>query len=141
MTWLWKNGVPRLATNHQSPGHFFLTSGYKTLREAIPCIEPGSGFRTLWVHLSPSGSQSHQEKVLWQHAECFQSMVNGSAFTPVEVYCCYMQYICPSLTYPLPCTSLTQQQCRRIQAPTVAAILPKLHMNRHTPRAVLFASP
>jgi hypothetical protein len=36
---------------------------------------------------------------------------------------------------------LTQQQCRHIQAPAFAALLPKLHLNRHTPHAVIFGEP
>jgi len=42
--------------------------------------------------------------------------------------------------YPLSCTSLTPAQCRTIQAPALAALLPKLHLNRHSPHAVIFAS-
>jgi hypothetical protein len=32
-------------------------------------------------------------------------------------------------------------QCRTIQAPALAALLPKLQLNRHSPRAVLFSGP
>jgi len=35
---------------------------------------------------------------------------------------------------------LSSEDCRYIQAPALAALLPKLHLNRHTPRAVLFGS-
>jgi hypothetical protein len=52
-----------------------------------------------------------------------------------------MMYIGPKLNYPIPFVSLTETQCRIIQAPILEAILPKLHLNRHTPRAVLFAGP
>jgi len=52
-----------------------------------------------------------------------------------------MMYVRPKLNYPDPCVSLTGIQCRHIQAPIMEAILPKLHLNRHTPRAVLFAGP
>jgi hypothetical protein len=52
-----------------------------------------------------------------------------------------MMYIRPKLNYPTPCVSLTEAQCHHIQAPILEAILPKLHLNRHTPRVVLFASP
>ncbi len=45
------------------------------------------------------------------------------------------------MTYPFPCVSLTEKQSRHIQAPVLEVILPKLHLNRHTPRAVLFAGP
>jgi len=52
-----------------------------------------------------------------------------------------MQYIRPKITYPFPCVSFTEKQCRHIQAPVLAAVLPRLHLNRHTPRVVLFAGP
>jgi hypothetical protein len=47
----------------------------------------------------------------------------------------------PKLSYSLPCTSLTSSQCHTIQAPALSALLPKLHLNRHSPRAVLFSGP
>jgi hypothetical protein len=59
----------------------------------------------------------------------------------MAAYYSYMQYIRPRLTYPLLCSSLTQQQCRHIQAPALAALLPKMHLNQHTPHAVLFGEP
>jgi hypothetical protein len=52
-----------------------------------------------------------------------------------------MMYIRPKINYPLPYVSLTETQCRHTQAPILEAILPKLHLNRHTPRAVLFTGP
>jgi hypothetical protein len=36
---------------------------------------------------------------------------------------------------------MTPAQCRFIQAPILAALLPKLHLNHHTPRSILFSSP
>jgi len=51
-----------------------------------------------------------------------------------------MVYLQPKIAYPLPCCSLTQAQCHFTQAPALAALLPKLRLNSHTPRAVLFAS-
>jgi hypothetical protein len=38
-------------------------------------------------------------------------------------------------------TGVTPAQCRTIQAPALAALLPKLKLNRHSPRAVLFSGP
>jgi hypothetical protein len=52
-----------------------------------------------------------------------------------------MVYIRPKITYPFPCVSLMETHCRHIQAPILEAILPKLHLNHHTPRAILFAGP
>jgi hypothetical protein len=70
--------------------------------------------------------------------DSFFSTVTGSSFSPDEAYWAYMLYLQPRLTYPLPCTSLTGTQCCYIQAPAIATLLPKLHLNGHTPHAVVF---
>jgi hypothetical protein len=141
MSWLWKNGIPRLATSRQMPATLSLTTGYGSLLEIVPRIEPTQGFRTLGVYLTPSGNYATQAKFLRGHAEQFKNLLHESTLTPQEVYCCYMQYIRPKITYPFSCVSLTEKQCWHIQAPVLTAILPKLHLNHHTPRAVLFAGP
>jgi hypothetical protein len=61
--------------------------------------------------------------------------------SPSKAYLSYTLYIRPKLLYPLPCTSFTPAQCCTIQAPALAALLPKLKLNRHSPRAVLFSGP
>jgi len=141
MTWMWKNGIPQLATVSQSPAHLALTTGTSTLLDHVPRLEATTGFRTLGVYVTPSGNFKRQAQVLRQHAESFKANILPSSLSPSEAYCCFMMYIRPKINYPLPCVSLTQAQCRYIQAPVLEAILPKLHLNRHTPRAVLFAGP
>jgi hypothetical protein len=64
MTWLWRQGIPHLATSKQAHGTLSLITGYKLTPEVIPRIEPNSGFRTLSVHITPSGSQTLQAQVL-----------------------------------------------------------------------------
>ncbi len=54
MSWLWKNGIPHLATSRQSPGKLSLTTGYQTLKDVVPRLEPTEGFRTLGVYITPS---------------------------------------------------------------------------------------
>jgi hypothetical protein len=46
-------------------------------------------------------------------------------------------YIC-YLRYPLPAMSLNENTCYSIQAPTLAALLPKLHLNRNIARSIVF---
>ncbi len=36
MTWLWKNGVPHLASIQQAPGDLSLTTGYNKHPEVVP---------------------------------------------------------------------------------------------------------
>ena len=118
-----------------------MTTGGNSIPDIVPRIEPTHGFCTLGVYVTPSGRYHTQVKVLRQYAEQFQQQLATSKLTPSEAYCCLMIYIRPKLNYPIPCISMTEVQCRHIQAPILEAILPKLHLNRHTPRAVLFAGP
>jgi hypothetical protein len=96
---------------------------------------------TLGIHISPSGSQTKQAKILRQHSNSYFTHITASTVTSGEAHCSYMQFLRPRLTYPLPCSSLTQQQCRHIQAPAMAALLPKMHMNRNTSHAIVFGEP
>jgi hypothetical protein len=141
MSWIWKNGVPQLTTARQSPATMSLTTGVSPLADTVPRIEPTTCFRTLGVYITLSGNYRHQVKILCFQAEKFKSQLLSTNLTASEAYCCYMIYIRPKLNYPLPCVSLTPAQCRHIQAPVLEAILPKLHLNRHVPIAVLFSGP
>jgi hypothetical protein len=138
IAWIWKNGSPSLANKAQSPGSMDLTSGTDPISTTVPRIEPNDSFRTLGVYLSPSGSQKKQISILRQHADEYYSNVSTSTFTPDEAFCSYISYLRPRLIYPLPCSSLTQKQCQYVQAPALAALVPKLHLNRHTSHALLF---
>lgn len=53
----------------------------------------------------------------------------------------YALYLRPKLTYTLACCSLTPDQCHIVQSPALASLLPKLHLNCHSPRTILFAGP
>jgi hypothetical protein len=69
------------------------------------------------------------------------TVVTALKLTPDKAYWSYSLHLHPQLMYPLACSSLTQQQCRYIQAPALAAFLPKMHLNRHTPHAIVFGEP
>jgi len=73
MTWLWKQGIPTLATSRQLPVSLSLTPGYSALQEIVPRLEPTQGFRTLGVYVTPTGNYATQAKVLRGYAERFNS--------------------------------------------------------------------
>jgi hypothetical protein len=141
ISWIWTNGVPHLASIRSTPEGLQLTTGYGTTLTEVPRIEPTQAFRTLGVYIAGSGNQAKQAKVLRSYSEVYKDSLQSAFLSPTEAYCSYMTFLRPKLTYPLPCSSLTQKQCRTIQAPALEALLPKLHLNRHTPRAVLFSGP
>jgi hypothetical protein len=138
MAWTWKNGIPNLTPISKAPGEINLTSGASTTHHKVPRIDIKDSFRTLGIYLSPSGSQTKQVQILRQHSNHYFTAITASTLSSEEAYCSYMQYLYPKIIYPLPCSSLTQQQCRHIQAPALAALLPKMHLNRHTSHAIIF---
>jgi hypothetical protein len=140
MTWIWTNGIPRLATIRMTPAGLELTTGGSEALKTVPRKEPTEAFCTLGVYIAGSGSQAKQAAVLRTHSEAYQDSLQKASLTPSEAYWSYMMYLRPRLNYPLPCCSLTSAQCRTIQAPALAVFLPKLHLNRHTSQAVLFGS-
>jgi hypothetical protein len=140
MSWKQTKGYPALASITQTPGDLTLTTGYEQIPKPIPRIDPTYAFRTLGVHISLSGKQHEQIKVLRIYAQSYHYAVQSSTLTFPEAYLSFLQYLRPKLNYPLPCTTLTPARCKQIQAPPLAALLLKLHMNRHSPHAVVFGS-
>jgi hypothetical protein len=141
IAWNWKTGTPTLATTAQFPADIALTSGHSSSSTQLPRIEPTSAFKTLGIYISASGCQQKQMEVLRASAQTYCDNLKTSMLSPPEVYLSYALYLRPKLSYPLPCTSLTPAQCQTIQEPALEALLPKLQLNRHSPRAVLFAGP
>jgi hypothetical protein len=115
-----------------------LTAGYNTYAEDIPSISPNAAFWTLGIYIIPSGSQKRQLEILHQAALDCGARLSTSTLTQEEAYWSYMTYLRPQLTYPLACSCLTPAQCYSIQSKALEHFLPKLHLNRHSPRAVLF---
>lgn len=88
----------------------------------MPRIEPTASFRTLGVYITLSGRQHKQAATLRQYSEDYQSKIINAPLTSDEAYISYILFLQPRLTYPLPVSSLTQQQCHIILLSTV---LPK----------------
>jgi hypothetical protein len=49
----------------------------------------------------------------------------------------YVQYLLPKLRYQPPLLCLTRHECDKVLSPVLMALLPKLHLNRHTSRAIV----
>ena len=47
--------------------------------------------------------------------------------------------ISPKVIYPMPTTMFSEDQCRQLNTPIDKVMLNKLHINRHTPKEVLYS--
>jgi hypothetical protein len=136
--WKWKEGVARLIPPPEDL-KLHLTEGY---RLESPIIVPQKSvhdtYRTLGVHISPSGDTSTAAQVLLEKAKDYQVKIALSSLPREAALLSYNVYLLPKLGYPLPAMSLSEEACYNIQSPTLLAVLPKLHLNRNIARSIVF---
>ncbi len=138
--WKWKNGVASLVP---PPEHvqLHLTEGDR-LDEPVPVPSKSvhDTYRTLGVHVSPSGNTQAAMGVLYDKAQDYQAKIMKSTLPKEAALLSYTMYLLPKLGYPLPTMTLSEDICHKLQSPTLMALLPKLHLNRHIARSIVFGS-
>jgi hypothetical protein len=127
-----------MLTPELSTASLQLTEGNNTDLITVPRISPNSSYRTLGVHISPSGSCMKAMHILRTTAEDYASKIIPSTLHREEALTSYLQYLVPKIGFPLPALSLTEKQCSHIQAPALNAFSPKLHLNWHTARSIIY---
>jgi hypothetical protein len=93
---------------------------------------------TLGVHFSPSGSNTCALEVLRDIVLEYCTNIKRSHLTRQEALTSYIQYLLPKLRFQPPVLSLSQQDCDKLTSTIFLALLPKLHVNRHTTRSIIF---
>lgn len=119
--WSCKNGIPHLRSISQSPGSLPLTVGTTPQPTSVPRIEPSTSFQTPGVHISRSGCQTKQFQILHNHTQQYYDLISSSSISAIEAFLSYFVHPRPKISYPLPCSMLTRDQFRSIQAPALAS--------------------
>jgi len=65
--------------------------------------------------------------------------IYNSSFDHSDAYLEYVTRWIPTIRYPLLVTTFSDKQCDDIQKPFIFRLLPKLGLNRHFPRVVLYS--
>ncbi len=140
MSWKWTQGEARLELPSPASPKLESTAGYDTSSPIpVPNLSPNNSYRTLiGVYISPSGSTKKAQEILLSHSIDYASSIVNSRLTKEEAYLSYITVLFPKFWFPLPVLTLTELQCNRIQSPAIQALLPKMHVNRHTSRAIVF---
>jgi hypothetical protein len=135
--WKWSRGIAKLVPP-PPPVTLKLTEGTPDHSPvSVPQISVYDTYRTLGVHISPSGSTKHTFQVLLVKALDYQRKIIHSKLPRDAALLSYNMYLLPKLGYPLPALTLSEIECHRLQSPTLAAFLPKIQLNRHIPRSVV----
>ena len=125
----------------QQPDHISLcqTEGDQVdCQVQVPQISVFDTYRTLGVYISPSGTTKKSFQVLLAKAQHYQSKIIASKLPRKAALLSYNMYLLPKLGYPLPALTFSEIECHRLQSPTLAAFLPKIQLNRHIARSIVF---
>ena len=106
-----------------------------TIISYLPPHAPNVGLGFL---LCPNGNQSPQFNALLTDVRKLCSSINCSFLNEEETRQALRQRLVPKLTYTLHATSFTSSQCKAINTIISKTFLPRLRLNRHFPRAVLY---
>jgi len=138
--WHWKNGIAKLVP---PPATFqlCLTEGNNMDNPVVvPMKSVYDTYKTLGVHLSPSGDTKVSVRVLLKKAKDYQAKIASSNLPREAALLSYYMYLLPKLGYSLPAMCLPENTCHDIQSPTLMAVLPQLHLNRHVAWSIVFGS-
>ena len=81
----------------------------------------------------------NESKARKEQSEKMASQLSMSLATPVDAYILYIVRYCPAVSfYYIPISHFTTEQCNAIQSPFMNALLPKMFINRHVKRAVIW---
>jgi hypothetical protein len=136
--WHWRNGVAHLISPPDTL-QLKLTEGDNLLSPVlVPQKSVHDTYRMLGVYMSPSGALAEAVGVLVEKAKDYQVRILSSTLPRDAALLSYNMYLLPMLGYPFQAMSLSEDTCYDIQAPTLAALLPKVHLNRNMARSIVF---
>ena len=128
----WNHKLQALHTKETMPGT--ITINNTKLRR----IETNTAERQLGIRVPIDGSFHDEYEYRVQRSLDLGRRIKNSCLTPTEAHVAYSVYYQPMIEYPLSITTFTDKQCDTIHRQFIFRCLPKMGMNCHMPRAVVF---
>jgi hypothetical protein len=94
--------------------------------------------KTLGVRKPPSGDPSATFTVISETNKTHTKLIARSPLVSTDAWTYYHSIYLPSITYPIPSSTLTNSQCDDLQRQVKQAVIPKCGYNRNTPNAVVY---
>ncbi len=133
------NGTPFLRkASDMGTDLISLTTGASPTLTEIEHRDCSEAHRTLGLHPAPNGSQITQALELRTKSDRFATGMAKAPLSRYEARTALWAMWLPSMTFCLPCTTLTKKQCHHIQKKMVSVSLSKRGFSSKTPRAVVF---
>ena len=128
----WKNNIPSLHTISSAPGPLFQQDTHEHTH-IVERLDPSHSVEGLGIIFNPLGCWEHQFLQTKQKVQQWCNVIRTSSLNHHEVYLASTTGIIRSVTYVVPVTSFTKEQCIAIDATLYSTVLPRIGMNRHLP--------
>jgi hypothetical protein len=102
-------------------------------------LEPFQAERTLGICLAPDGNMESQFKYMLETAESWTQRLKVGNLPRHLTWQAWMTTISKTLEYPLPVTTLSREQCRKLASVLIQAALPQVGVVKTFPRALAHA--
>ena len=106
--------------------------------DSLERLEPWNAERILGVRLPMNGDMRHEFNFRKDQATSLGKKLYQAPFTPHDANMVYETRYKPMITYALSITTFSELQLNEIQKKFIYLLLPKLGLNRNTPRAVIY---
>ena len=133
-------GTPKIENAKEFRGEVGLISNIKGYEEIqnMERLEPSQAERVLGVRVPLDGNMKIEYKYRCNQIRDLSKKVFEAPLNQKDAWTIYESRYRAIIRYPLPVTQFSARQCNKIQQPFINAILPKMGINRHTPRVVIY---
>lgn len=138
ITWKFQyyNCKPYMTTTNDTPGEISFPDDDTNKSITIKRKNPKQTEKNLGFRFNPSARMTAEHKYRLQESQDMAVLVHRGFFSRKEMTLLYHSRWQSVISYYLPVTTFSHNQCQRLQAPMYAAMLPKMAYNRHIKGAV-----
>ena len=110
-----------------------------TSQVSLRKVDPTTAERQLGFRLTMEGSWTDEFEFRLDQITNLSKKIYSAQLSQLEAWMAYTFYVKSTLYYALPLTVFTHDQCNSLTKVILNNVLPKCGLNRHTPRALVFA--
>ena len=116
-----------------------VANGFSSEKIEIKRMESSTAHRTLGYFISPEGNYDVQINNLVEMAQQWSTKIQLSNLTGYQIVKAYQSVLLPQIQYRLAASSLSYQQCDRLNVIANPIILHAYGIQKHFPRSILEA--
>ena len=133
-------GQAQIETIREFPGEVGMISNKnrQDSKQVLGRLEAHQAERVLGVRLPLDGNMKSEFLHRCKQIRSFSKKVFNAPISHWDAWVIYESRYRAMIRYPLPVTLFSDSQCMKIQRPFVDAILPKMGINRKTPRCIIY---